>query len=140
MPTLLTSDEFVAGIVSALALGDRSRFVLSDTELDESFEDAFLDLMEIKAELNIVPNFTFVVDELHRDSIALRETLLAARDKKLIALNNPTFHTFDVKVPKDDAERRLRENPVPRDFYEEVVRRHFSHLGTTGSGTAAYHG
>ena len=130
MPTVLTSDEFVANIVSVLALGNRHRFVLSDTELDECFEEAFLDLLERKAEFDITPNFTFVVDGLHRDSVALRETLLAARDKKLIALNNPTFHTFDVKVGREDAERRLRASRVPRTFYEEVVEQHFAHLGT----------
>lgn len=136
MPTVLTSDEFVAGIVSVLALGGRHRFVLSDTELDECFEEAFLDLLDRKAELDVAPNFTFVVDEFHRDSVALRETLLAARDKKLIALNNPTFHTFDVKVGPADAERRLRESTVPRTFYEEVVSRHFAHLGTGAQATA----
>lgn len=128
MPTILTSDEFVAGIVAVLALQHRKPFTLTDTELDECFENAFRDLLEHKAALGVTPNFTFIVDPLHGDSVSLRETLIAAKEKELIALNNPTFRTFDVKLSEEGAERYLDKNPIQRSFLEGVVERHFDGL------------
>lgn len=121
MNQLLTADQFVAGLISVLALRDRKHFVLKDSELDERFARAFEALLSKEEELGITPNFTFFVDPLHGDSVTLRETLLAAREKELIALNNPTFHTFDIKVDNARAQKYLDELPLPQAFLDSVV-------------------
>ena len=126
LPRVLTSDQFVAGIIAALALKGRRRFVLTETELDSKFESAFEELAASENELGVRPNFTFYVDPYHGDSVSLRETLLAAKEKELIALNNPTFRTFDVKLTEDRARRYLEKVPLPQWFLEQVVERHFA--------------
>lgn len=121
MNQILTADQFVAGVISVLALRDRKHFVLKDSELDEKFSRAFEVLVSKEEELGVTPNFSFYVDPLHGDSVSLRETLLAAREKELISLNNPTFHTFDIKVDNIRAEKYLDELPLPIDFLNSVV-------------------
>ncbi|MCZ7448135.1 hypothetical protein [Rhizobium rhizogenes] len=126
MARLVTSDQFVAGIVAMLALKNRTHFWLTDTELDGRFEKAFGDLVEAEDRYNIRPNFSFYVDPYHGDSVCLRETLTAAKEKELVSFNNPTFRTFDVKLSPDRAQRYIERNPVPRELLEQLVEAHFS--------------
>lgn len=123
---ILTADQFVAGIISVLALKNRKRFKLRDTELDQMFEHAFEMLVEQEDQLAIKPNFTFFLDPIHGDSVSLRETLLAAKEKELIALNNPTLHTFDIKLDDERARRYLKKLPIPESFLTDVVNRYFT--------------
>jgi hypothetical protein len=125
MRKLLTSDQFVAGIVATLALKDRKRFRLSDTELDRRFQDAYEELVGVEQQYDIQLNFSFYVDPFHGDSVCLRDTLHAAKEKELIAYNNPTLRTFDVKLDAPRAEGYLTRNPMPRAFFERLVDRHF---------------
>lgn len=126
MASILTADQFVAGVIATLALKDLKRFVLKDSELDEMFELAFGELVENEANFDVTPNFTFYTDPIHGDSVVLRETLLAAREKELIAVNNPTFHTFDIKLDLERARRYLERSPLPKEFFEQLVTKHFS--------------
>lgn len=125
MAKLVTSDQFVAGIVAVLALKNRTHFWLTDTELDGCFEGAFTDLLGAEAEYDLRPNFSFYVDPYHGDSVCLRDTLTAAKEKELVSFNNPTFRTFDVKLSPERAERYLERNPVPRGLLEKMVEAHF---------------
>jgi len=128
MQNIITSDQFLAGVISALALCGKSKFQLSDTDLDRRFSAAFDDLVSRQSDLNIRPNFTFNVDTMHGDSASLRDALLAAKEDKLIALNNPTFHTFDIKLDDVRAERYLNRSPVPREFFQSIVEKHFADI------------
>lgn len=125
MATLVTSDQFVAGIVAMLALKNRTHFWLTDTELDGCFEKAFSDLIEAEDRYDIRPNFSFYVDPYHGDSVCLRETLTAAKEKELVSFNNPTFRTFDVRLSADRAQRYIDRSPVPRELLEQMVEAHF---------------
>jgi len=126
MPKLVTSDQFVAGIVAVLALKERRRFLLTDTELDRRFQSAFESLVEAEERFDLRPNFSFYVDPYHGDSVTLRDTLTAAKEKELIAYNNPTLRTFDVKLDETRAQRYLDRSPLPREFLESVVDAHFA--------------
>ena len=125
MAQIVTSDQFVAGIVAMLALRDRKQFRLSDTELDSKFQDAFKDLVAMEGETGVRPNFSFYVDPHHGDSVCLRETLTAAKEKELVAFNNPTLRTFDVKLSEQRARRYIERSPLSRDFLERVVDTYF---------------
>lgn len=126
MRNLLTADQFVAGIISVLALKKQTDFVLKDTELDQMFEKAFNELSENSDALDVTPTFTFVGDPLHGDSVALRETLIAAKEKELISLNNPTFHTFSIKLDPARAQRYLDRSPLDETFLTGLVDRFFT--------------
>jgi hypothetical protein len=129
MQKIITSDQFLAGVIAVLALQERRKFELSDTELDRRFSAAFDDLVAHENEFSVSPNFTFNVDPMHGDSACLRDTLLAAKEDKLIALNNPTLHTFDIKLDPTRAERYLAQGPIPRGFFKELVEKYFADLG-----------
>lgn len=122
---ILTSDQFVAGIIATLALKGLKNFVLTETELDKKFEAAFDDLTRQEERLGVRTNFTFYVDPFHGDSVSLRETLLAAKEKELIALNNPTFRTFDVILTDERAKNYLSSVPLPQSFLNKIVEKHF---------------
>lgn len=126
MSRILTSDQFVAGIVATLALKGLTHFQLTDTDIDRRFQNAYEDLIAAGGEFDVEPNFTFYVDAFHGDSVCLRETLLAAKEKELIALNNPTLRTFDVRLQEDRAESYLSRNPLPRSFLAGLVDKHFT--------------
>jgi hypothetical protein len=125
MAKLVTPDQFVAAIVAVLALKSRKHFRLSDTELDRKFQGAFADLLEAEDRYKLRPNFSFYVDPYHGDSVCLRDTLTAAKEKELIAYNNPTMRTFDVKLTSARAEQYLARSPLPREFLETIVDKHF---------------
>jgi hypothetical protein len=126
MTKLVTSDQFVAGIVAVLALRNLRQFRLSDTELDGKFQEAFRELVAAEARYDVRPNFSFYVDPQHGDSVCLRETLTAAKEKELVAFNNPTLRTFDVKLSDERAHRYLDRGPLPREFLEQIVDTYFT--------------
>lgn len=125
MPKLVTSDQFVAGIVAMLALKGRTSFWLTDAELDNRFERAFKDLVTLEKTHDLRPNFSFYVDPYHGDSVCLRDTLNAAKEKEIVSFNNPTLRTFDVKLTQDRAARYLERSPLPRDVLERMVDTYF---------------
>jgi len=125
MTRLVTSDQFVAGIVAVLALKKRTRFWLTDTELDGRFEKAYGDLVSAEQSHDLRPNFSFYVDPYHGDSVCLRDTLTAAKEKELVSFNNPTFRTFDVKLSPERAQQYLKRSPVPTELLEKMVDDYF---------------
>lgn len=125
MARLVTSDQFVAGIVATLALKQRTKFQLTDTELDRRFESAFSGLVAAEEEHSLYTNFSFFVDPYHGDSVCLRETLTAAKEKELVSFNNPTLKTFDIRLTEERAQRYLERNPVPKELLERLVEEHF---------------
>ena len=122
MQKVISSDQFVAGVMAALALQNRSEFQLDSTDIDERFEKAFEKLVAASEALDVVPSFSFRRDNSHGDSDTLRDTLHSANERKIIALNNSTFWTFEIKLSKERATRYLEKNPIPRTFYDDVVR------------------
>jgi len=128
MNHIVTSDDFVAGVFAMLALRGQKQFQMSDTELDSRFEKAFEDLMAHETELSVTPNFTFFVDELHGDSVSLRDAVLSARDRDIVELKNPTFKRINILLDEPRARRYLDRNPLPAAFLEKIVSRYFSDI------------
>jgi hypothetical protein len=121
MQKIISSDEFVAGLMAALALSGRTHFRLDSNEIDEKFEKAYKVLVDRIDDLDVLPAFSFERDGSHGDSATLRDTLMAARERKIIALNNPTLWTLEIKLPDERAIRYLKKNPLPQQFYEDLV-------------------
>jgi hypothetical protein len=128
MSHIVTSDDFVAGVFAVLALRGRKHFQMSDTELDSRFERAFEELIANEEELNVTPNFTFFVDELHGDSVSLRDAVLSARDRDIVELKNPTFKRINILLDDGRARRYIDRNPLPSAFLEKIVTRYFDDI------------
>ncbi|WP_331311707.1 hypothetical protein [Methylobacterium oryzae] len=129
MRPILTADQFVAGVIAVLALQNRRHFELTQTDLDKKFEKAFEDLLENEKDLKIRTNFTFYSDQLHSDSVSFRDTLLAAREKGIISMNNPTHQTFTINLDDARAAKYLKRIPLPSSFLSKLVERYFSEVG-----------
>ena len=126
MPQILTSDQFVAGVVSVLALQNRKSFVLTDTDLDDRFARAYADLVDHVEEFDVVPNFSFLVDAMHGDLIRLRETLLAAKERSSLPLTTQRSGCLRSSWTTDAPSatwRRIRPRKVLRRHRDAVFSR-----------------
>ena len=126
MQKIVTADQFVAGIVAELALSGRRKFNVTGTELDAKFAKAFDSLLDNREKYSVNPNFAFYVDPIHGDSACLRDTLHAAKQKELIAFNNPTLRTFTINLTEERANSYIQKNPLPNEFLSEIVATCFS--------------
>jgi hypothetical protein len=128
---IVTSDEFVIGLLCELALHDVRQITLADTLTDERFESAYEDLVSRMDELKVCPDFSLTTNPYHGDSSTLRETLYAIRERGVVSINNPSFKTIELKVTESDAQHMLGRSLLPKSFFEDVVERHFL-VGETG--------
>ena len=134
---MVTSQEFVTGLLCELALHDNTIIKLSETFTDERFERAFRDLAAEQEGLGLSLDFSLARNKFHGDSSTLRDTLYALRERGIVAINNPKFKTVEIHVDGDDAEYYLGRSSIPRDFLERVVERHFVGKGAGGGGSEA---
>ena len=81
-----------------------------------------------KREFGVTPNLPFIETTAWRLGLS-SDTLLAAKEKELIALNNPTFRTFEIKLDKLAGRTLSRKNSVASKFLNEIVAKHFADIG-----------
>lgn len=125
MSTIVTSDQFITGILCDLALRGRKSLRLTDTSLDRQFAEAFGELLKQLEALDVQPDFSLRTNPYHGDSETLRETLHQVRERGIVALNNPSFKTVEFKLEDDEAVDYLDNSPIPRSFFGEVVEKYF---------------
>ena len=125
MTALLTSNEFVTGILCALKLRGLDHLRLAGSTTDAKFAKAYDDLISRSKELNIAVDFSLATDPYHGDSETLRETLYAARQKGIVAINNPSFKTVEIRLDKQEAAEFLDRVPLPRPYWSEIVDKYF---------------
>jgi len=126
---LVTSEEFVTDLVCQLKLHAVEQLRLVDTIEDKRFARAFQKLVENQERLNIVLDFSLVTNPYHGDSSTLREALYSLRERGIVAINNPSFKTVEIKVDEESANYYLQHSSIPRGFMAELVAEVF---GTTG--------
>jgi hypothetical protein len=125
MTQLVTSDQFITGVLCELVLHGRNEIKLVETMADERFERAYTHLIDRLDQLDIEPDFSLVTNPYHGDSETLRETLYAIRERGVVAINNPSFKTVAIKLDRDDAAEYLKRSPLPREFFSELVDLYF---------------
>jgi len=125
MPGLVTSDQFITGVLAELAIKGRKEIKLVDTQADEKFEQAYNLLVERMDDYGVEPDFSLMRNPYHGDSEILRETLYAIRERGVVAINNPSFRTIQINIDEDDAEDYLSRSPLPQAFFEAVVTLYF---------------
>jgi hypothetical protein len=118
---LVTSDEFVTDLVCQLKLCSIDHLQLSDTMEDKRFAQAFQKLAENQDRLNIALDFSLATNPYHGDSSTLRESLYSLRERGIVAINNPSFKTVEIKVDTDSANYYLGHSSISRDFMAELV-------------------
>lgn len=118
---LVTSDEFVTGLLSELKLKHVDQLHLADTLEDKRFARAFEKLVEHQASLGVAVDFSLATNPYHGDFSTLREALYSLRERHIVSINNPRFKTVEIKLDEDDANYYLDRSSIPRAFMAEIV-------------------
>ncbi len=126
---LVTPEEFVTDLVCELKLNSIKQLRLVDTVEDKLFARAFQKLVENQDRLHIAVDFSLATSPYHGDSSTLREAFYSLRERGIVAINNPSFKTVEIKVDEDSAKYYLQHSSIPREFMTELVAEVF---GTTG--------
>ncbi len=132
---LVTSEEFVTDLVCQLKLNHVGELRLADTVEDKRFARAFEKLLASQDRLNLAVDFSLATNPYHGDSSTLREALYSLRDRGIVAINNPSFKTVEIKVGEGDANYYLENSSIPREFMADLVAEVFGAVGgTDGQG------
>lgn len=126
MSNSLTSDDFVTGILSALALdGDRRTLDRVDHDFDEAMADAYRHLVDLQPEhLNVA--FQVEPDRIHGDSVVIQDALTVAISGRIVRRLNPSFRKVEIVVAQERAQRLLSDLPGGADLYRELADRFWS--------------
>ncbi len=134
---LVTSEEFVTDLICQLKLNSIEQLRLVDTMEDKRFARAFQKLVESQDRLHIAVDFSLATNPYHGDSSTLREALYSLRERGIVAINNPSFKTVEIKVDEDSANYYLEQSSIPRQFMAELVIEVFGETGELdGQGRA----
>jgi hypothetical protein len=125
MSTLITSNQFVTGLLCALKLHGVQKLKLIGSQTDAAFAKAYEDLVGRMKELDLVVDFSLATDLYHGDSETLRETLYAARQKGIVSINNPSFKTVEIELDEGEAEEFLSQLPLSADYLSSMVEKYF---------------
>jgi hypothetical protein len=125
MSKLITSSQFVTGLLCALKLQGVRKLKLIGSQTDAAFAKAYEDLVGRMKELDVVLDFSLATDLYHGDSETLRETLYAARQKGIVSINNPSFKTIEIELDDDEAEEFLSQLPLSADYFGSMVEKYF---------------
>jgi hypothetical protein len=126
---LVTSEEFVTDLVCQLKLSSIEQLRLVDTVEDKRFARAFQKLVANQDRFNIAVDFSLATNPYHGDSSTLREALYSLRERGILAINNPSFKTVEIKVDEDSANYYLEHSAIPRKFMAELVAEIFETTG-----------
>jgi hypothetical protein len=126
MAKLITSNQFVTGVLCALALDGTRQLKLVGSKTDRAFSEAYEDLVSQMKTLDIIPDFSLATDPFHGDSETLRETLYAARQKGIVSINNPSFKTVEIELNNEEASEFLSHLPLPADYFVNIAKKYFS--------------
>jgi len=125
MTRIVTSDEFVTLILATLAMRGKE-VQLRDTELDQSFQDAYEDLARCETDLGVSSNFTFFTDPLHGNSTKLRRAIVWARDCGFLKPEQGRRGLkYLVQMSPDLADRFLANSSIAPAFLRGVVAERF---------------
>ncbi len=125
MTRIVTSDEFVTLILATLAMRGK-KVQLRDTELDQSFQDAYEDLARRETDLWVSSNFTFFTDPLHGNSTKRRRAIVWARDRGFLEPEQGRRGLkYLVQMLPELADRFLAKSSIAPDFLRGVVAERF---------------
>ena len=96
---------------------------------DKRFARAFQKLVENQDRFHIAVDFSLATNPYHGNSSTLREALYSLRERGIMAINNPSFKTVEIKVDEDSANYYLENSSIPRKFMAELVAEIFETTG-----------
>ena len=120
-PTTLYIDDFMTGLLSALALRGVNVLTSSGQRLDRAFSSISATIAREAAAENLGLAFRIQPDPVLGRTPVIYDALVRAARRKLISRDNPEFVRITLKVTKDEARRRLSRLPGNAEFYRRVA-------------------
>lgn len=124
-PQGLTADDFMTGMLAALALGENiPPTIRSGERLDRAFAMVFSeDLGAEAAQHKLSLAFRIRPHPIHGDSPTVRDALSAAAGRRLISWDSPELVDFRLQIAPGDAEAILSRLPGSADMYNRLAAR-----------------
>lgn len=117
----MTSDDFVTGILAALAIQGRTVLDGVDRNFDESMAEAYRTLVADTSLDDLDIDFQISPDPIHGDSSVIQEALTVAVQGRVVARVNPTFRKIRIVLRNDRAKRLLDRLPGGESLYGRLA-------------------
>lgn len=117
----MNADQFMTGLLAALASKNYSTLSIRGTRFDAAVERAY-DKLESNADrFDVRMRFRVKVDPLHGDSLVVRKSVSTAAQRGIIGLDNPQYVTMRLKIDRAAAIRLLEDLPGGAELFEQVA-------------------
>ena len=127
----MTADDFMTGILAALALREHRVLDGVDRKFDESMAAAYRLLVD-EADEAIDVDFQIAPDPVHGDSTVVQESLSVAIQGRIASRLNPTFRNIRITVDSDRAHRLLDRLPGGDDLYSKLADAFLGNYSSVG--------
>jgi hypothetical protein len=117
----LTVDDFVTGLLAALACRGVRVISIRGEEFYEAMARAYQALETIAGREGIEPRFAVFLDPLHGDSPVVREAISAVVVRDLASLDNPEYQDLRLKIFEEQATMLLQSLPGGPSLYERIA-------------------
>lgn len=125
MPTVMTADDLLAGILAELRLRDSisDTIVLpvSGTRLDSSLRHVFSVLEELADDFQVELGFRIRPHRVHGDSTTVRDAISVLVQSRLASLDNPQYQHLRVNLSEQEADRLLNSLPGGPPLYRRLA-------------------
>ncbi len=122
MTARLSANNFMVGLLAALALEKQSPISIRGDRFDAAVEVAFDRLTEVAQKKGINPVFRIRVDKFHGDSVTVRDAIYNAVQRDVISLDNPEYPDIRLKLNQWEAEKILHDMPGGEDLFTDLAK------------------
>lgn len=121
MSTLrLSIDDFLTGLLAALALRKIKTISLREDRFDSAVEASFNTLKKLAPSKRIDVRFRIARHPIHGDSPNVRYAISNAVQRDLISLDNPEYQDIRLKITPEDAQYLISRLPGTTDLYDAL--------------------
>lgn len=126
--TVITADDFMTGLLAALALEGVETLSMRDEDFNQAVADAFTALQTRAAEDGDVrANFTIAVSATYGDSPDVRQAITRSVQRDLVSLDNPEYQKVRLKIDRSTARKYLDKLPGDADLYRAAAQEFLRH-------------
>lgn len=119
----MTLDDFITGLLAALAAQGVHVVSIRDREFYEAVENTYKVLADEAPERAVELLFHISRSRMYRDSPDVREGIARAVQRDLISLDNPEYQDMRLKMSPTSAGRYLSAVPGGSALFEGLARR-----------------
>lgn len=119
----ITSEDFLAGLLAALALRDWETLSIRGTRFDAASAAAYEQLRKRAADKKLELDFYVRPDAIYGDSTVVRDALARLAQWDLISLDNPEYQVVRLKMSPRFATTMFGRLRLDQGLFEEVADR-----------------